>query len=281
MKIKALAPWYGSKRTLAPRIIRQFGPHTTYVEPFAGSLAVLLAKEPARHEIVSDLHADLVNLLRVLCDRESAERLHGFVSLVPYCETLYLEACERLRTSTDGDPVERARDYLLTSWQGRNGLCGCENIGNTMARRMTAGGGSGPVRWRSVCDSLPYWHLRLQAVEFHQRCAHETLLNVRDESGTVIYCDPPYVKETRTSVRYTHDFADDDHAKLATALARFRCARVIVSYYRSDITDALYTGWHRIDWPMRKAMSNTGHGAAPADGAPECVYVNGDIYPDG
>ena len=38
MKIKAIAPWYGSKRTLAPRIINQLGPHTTYVEPFAGSL---------------------------------------------------------------------------------------------------------------------------------------------------------------------------------------------------------------------------------------------------
>jgi site-specific DNA-adenine methylase len=33
MKIKAIAPWYGSKRTLAPRIINQLGPHTTYVEP--------------------------------------------------------------------------------------------------------------------------------------------------------------------------------------------------------------------------------------------------------
>lgn len=72
MKIKSLVPWYGSKRTLAPRIIQQFGPHATYVEPFAGSLAVLLAKPPARHEVVSDLHEDLINLLRVLCDRESA-----------------------------------------------------------------------------------------------------------------------------------------------------------------------------------------------------------------
>jgi site-specific DNA-cytosine methylase len=41
MKIKALAPWYGSKRTLADRIVKELGPHKFYVEPFCGSCAVL------------------------------------------------------------------------------------------------------------------------------------------------------------------------------------------------------------------------------------------------
>jgi len=280
MKIKALAPWYGSKRTLAPRIIRQFGPHTTYVEPFAGSLAVLLAKSPARHEIISDLHADLVNLLRVLCDRESAERLWGFVSLVPYCETLYSEACERLRSSyLDGQQVERARDYLLASWQSLNGMAGTTK-GGSFARRNSASGGSGPMRWKSVGHSIPDWHERLRGVEIRQEDALKTIDALKDNPATVIYCDPPYVAETRSGAEYLHDFTDADHERLAASLARFKAARVVVSYYRSDVTDRLYAGWRRTDWPMRKAMSNTGHGKAPADGAPECVYVNGDIYPE-
>lgn len=44
MKITALAPWYGSKRTLAPRIVEQLGEHRAYWEPFCGSCAVLFAK---------------------------------------------------------------------------------------------------------------------------------------------------------------------------------------------------------------------------------------------
>src|ERR1044072_5384193 len=38
MKISALAPWYGSKRTLAPEIVRQLGEHRAYWEPFCGSM---------------------------------------------------------------------------------------------------------------------------------------------------------------------------------------------------------------------------------------------------
>ncbi len=43
-KITAIAPWFGGKRTLAPRIIEALGKHTAYWEPFCGSMAVLLAK---------------------------------------------------------------------------------------------------------------------------------------------------------------------------------------------------------------------------------------------
>ena len=75
----------------------------------------------------------------------------------------------------------------------------------------------------------------------------------------MVYCDPPYVNATRSAPEsYLHDFADDDHARLADALKRFKATRVLVSYYRSPVTDALYAGWKRLDWPMKKAMSNTG-----------------------
>ena len=68
MKIKALAPWFGSKRNLAPEIVRELGKHRKYDEPFCGSAAVLLAKEPATCETVNDLHGDLINLARVVKD---------------------------------------------------------------------------------------------------------------------------------------------------------------------------------------------------------------------
>jgi DNA adenine methylase len=40
MPIKAIAPWFGGKRTLAPRITAELGAHRAYWEPFCGSMAV-------------------------------------------------------------------------------------------------------------------------------------------------------------------------------------------------------------------------------------------------
>jgi DNA adenine methylase len=64
--ITSLVPWFGAKRTLAPRIVRELGPHRVYWEPFCGSCAVLLAKPRASMETVNELHGDLVNLARVV-----------------------------------------------------------------------------------------------------------------------------------------------------------------------------------------------------------------------
>lgn len=59
-------PWMGSKRRLAGEILKKFPEHKTYVEPFAGSAAVLFAREtPARVEVLNDLDGDITNFFRV------------------------------------------------------------------------------------------------------------------------------------------------------------------------------------------------------------------------
>ena len=47
--MKAPFPWFGGKRRVAPEIWAAFGDVDNYVEPFAGSLAVLLER-PAWHK---------------------------------------------------------------------------------------------------------------------------------------------------------------------------------------------------------------------------------------
>lgn len=65
MNLRAPFPWFGGKSRAASLIWSRFGAVANYVEPFAGSLAVLLARptEP-RIETVNDLDANVANFWR-------------------------------------------------------------------------------------------------------------------------------------------------------------------------------------------------------------------------
>lgn len=65
MTLVAPFPWFGGKRRVASLVWERFGDPANYVEPFAGSLAVLLARPtPARVETVNDKDAFLCNFWR-------------------------------------------------------------------------------------------------------------------------------------------------------------------------------------------------------------------------
>lgn len=65
--LRAPFPWFGGKSRAAPIIWRAFGDVANYVEPFAGSLAVLLARPHApRVETVNDVDAYLANFWRAV-----------------------------------------------------------------------------------------------------------------------------------------------------------------------------------------------------------------------
>lgn len=66
-KLKAPFPWFGGKSRAASLIWDRFGNVPNYVEPFAGSLAVLLARPtPPGNEIVNDLDCYVANAWRAV-----------------------------------------------------------------------------------------------------------------------------------------------------------------------------------------------------------------------
>lgn len=246
MKIKALAPWFGGKRNLAPKIVEILGKHQVYWEPFCGSMAVLMAKPPCEMETVNDLHGDLVNLAKVIQDKELGFQLYDKLSRTLYAEQLFKEAearwISREEINTDID-IERAYDYFVVSWMGLNGVSGTSRYNYQFALRWCVGGGQGARRWRSVVESIPDWHKRLRNVVIIQRDVFKILDKIKDEKGTAIYCDPPYFEK---SSKYIHDFESEDHERLALALKRFEKAHVLISYYDHPKLELLYRGWERI-----------------------------------
>lgn len=71
--MKAVMKYPGSKWSLADWIISFFPDHHSYLEPFAGSLAVLLNKPRSNIETVNDMDDNVVNLFYQI--RKDPERL--------------------------------------------------------------------------------------------------------------------------------------------------------------------------------------------------------------
>jgi len=312
MKIKALAPWFGGKRTMAPDVVAELGPHTQYFEPFCGSMAVLFAKEPSQKETVNDLHGDLVNLSRVIQSPGMAEQLYERLQGALMSEGLLedaravLEEGDDAETFSPSEPgmvsspmLERAFWYFIASWMGRNGTAGTERLDYQIAVRWTRSGGSPTVRFRNAVESLPAWHRRLQNVVILRRDAFRILDRFEDHAGTAIYADPPYAAETRSNVddgvdtksggggRYLHEFkhgggglfgGEDDHRRLATMLKQYKHARIVVSAYECPRYRELFDGWTFIDKTRQKHLhAQNGRGARPKD-APEVLIINGPSF---
>ncbi len=278
MVITSIAPWFGGKRSMASEIVRQLGPHHAYWEPFCGSMAVLMAKPACRAETVNDLHADLINLARVIRDPRLGPALYRRLRRVLCAEPFLWEARAALQASPcpPGPDLDRAESYFIQSWFAMNGTSGTpggEQGRRGFARRFSSLGGQPGPRIVGAVASIPSWRRRLARVCILSADGIELCEKIEDLDGTVIYADPPYLEKGQP---YTHDFAAPDHARLAEALRRFRRTRVVVSYYDDPRLDGLYPGWTKLDRSRSKSMArgakrDKGNGVR----APEVLLING------
>jgi DNA adenine methylase len=287
MKISAIAPWFGGKRTLAPVIIEEAGDHRAWWELFCGGVSVILNKPRCRQETLNDLHGDLTNLGIVIASPRWVDFYERAV-VTTYGEGLF-NACKEaiaakgFEFATDPDSVtdaqlRRAWAYLVLSWMGRNGASGTARINYQFTMRYTANGGDSATRWRGVVDSIPWWHERLHGVVFSRRDGIALAEKIDDAPGTFIYADPPYIEEGDA---YEHAFASgggmfgDDHQRLAEALRAKKHARVVVSYYDHPRLAELYPGWTVRRLTMAKALAAQNKRGANRESAPEVLLING------
>ncbi len=293
MKIKSILPYFGGKRNLSREIVKELGSHQMYVEPFCGSMAVLLSKPHSGSDIVNDLHGDLINLAMVIASEKCFELYDRLIRTMD-CESIFDFAKLEFLTLENFDPpdrpqnvndnhVERAYIYFIVSWMGRNGVSGTKRSNYQKARRWTPGGGSGAVRFTSAVDSMPSWHERLRRVNIYRMDAFKLLEKIEDDPKTTIYLDPPYLRHTIFKSRsghcvYRHDFEPHDHEKLSAAANRFKHARVVVSYYDDSLLDDLYQNWTKRHLDAQKTLHLQNQRNIHRIKAPEVLLINGPSY---
>ncbi len=259
-KLRPPVKWHGGKAYLARRIVAMFPPHRVYVEPFAGGLSVLLNKRPAETEVAGDLNADLINLWQHV----GCPFVQRIVATTPYEANIFETAKARLDMD-EVDPVDRAIMFLVRNRFSRGGL------GKTFAwsARLRGGRPGDQNAWETIRAELPAIAERVRAVTFYNVPA-VNLIRAHDGPDALIYCDPPYLHETRTArAAYEHEMGRDDHAALLDALLACR-GRVFLSGYRSEMYDAALAGWTRHDFEI---ANHSGQGKTKQRRV-ECVWTN-------
>lgn len=265
-KIVQPIKWHGGKHYLAPKIIAMMPPHIHYVEPFAGGLSVLLAKDPEGvSEVVNDLNGDLVNFWCCIASTATFSAFLRTIQGVPFSEEHYVRAKDLFWP----DSVQRAVAFFIHCRQSLAGrMDSFAPLSRTRARR---GMNEQASAWINAVDGLPAVHARLRRVVILNRDALD-VIRQQDGPETLFYLDPPYLHETRaTTGEYAHEMTAEQHTELLDLLSTIK-GKFLLSGYQSEMYDghAKIHGWNRHDFTL---PNNSASGKTKRKMV-ECVWCN-------
>jgi DNA adenine methylase len=235
MSAKPPIKYYGGKQKLARRITDLLPLHHTYIEMFGGSGAILFQKQQSPVEVYNDIDDDIVNFFTVLRNERQARRLRRHLHLTPYARREHELASVR---PPDGDPVERARRLYVQIRQSYNGVPG-----------------KSWSYWRNGNAINPFYNSleliasatrRLRNV-YIENCDWPSILKIWDGPRTLIYADPPYISESRSTPRvYRHEMTVVEHEQLLQRLSSCE-AMVVISGYSHPLYETILHDWTRLD----------------------------------
>lgn len=277
MSIKPLMRYHGAKWRLAPWIIGQFPQHHCYVEPFGGSAAVLISKEPSSREVYNDKNFEIVNLFNVIRDDEMRTQLLRLLVMTPYSRTEFEFAKEVGQYDT---PVMTALKLLVRAQMGF-GSAGATR-GNTGFRLDTARGGTS---LQSLWSDLPANVLnvteRLRNVVIENTDAYN-IIKQHDRSDTLFYLDPPYTLDTRTNKDSYGKFEmrEFEHTRLLELTQKSK-GMFVISGYDNELYNDTLIGWTK---SSRQTAISSRNGSGQRTEvlwiSPNCEQMQPDIFGD-
>jgi DNA adenine methylase len=256
--------WHGGKYYLASKIVGRMPAHLHYVEPFFGGGAVLLARDPEDEglwflghqgvsEVVNDVNGRLINFWRVLQDPEKFALFHRRLEAMPLARQEWEDAHRHVHGT---DAVADAVAFFVDCRQSRSGMMNTfTSVTRNRLRRRMNGNTS---EWLSAIEGLPGIHRRLGRVLIENMNAI-ALIEREDTPGTLFYCDPPYLHETRTAPDlYAHEMSETDHRELLATLVECK-GKVMLSGYPSNLYDTTLKSWtrHTFELPNNAAGGET------------------------
>lgn len=237
--------------------------------------------------LANDLHLHIINLARVVRNREQRARLIESLESRLFHPSELAQAQHRcpsremgsvagglfagdaapVRLQDDGD-VEWAADYFVASWMGRGGEAGkTREFSQNLAFRFSSSGGASSTRYRSAVESLEAWGHALRDWEFCTMDAIEFLDRIKDDPGHGVYVDPPW---PMLGDEYKHSVSESFHVRLYAKLMSFKNVRVVVRYGDHELIERLYAN---PQWTWIRHASTNQRG----NDCDEVLIVNGPL----
>jgi len=197
-----IIPWPGGKRRLLKHLLSDIPTHTTYIEAFAGGLALLLAKPAVKAEVVNDIDSELVRLYRCVANHLD-ELVRQFRWALVSREMFRWAQLQHVDTLTD---IQRAARYYFLQKVCFGGKVHGRTFGVTP---------SGPPRLNLLRmeEDLSQAHLRLARVTIENLPWRECLRRY-DRPGALFFLDPPYWQ----TEGYGQPFGEQEYVDLAAAM---------------------------------------------------------------
>ena len=290
--------WFGGKSRIAPEVWARFGDVPNFVEPFAGSLAVLLGRPtPPRIETVNDKDCFIGNLWRAL-QQEPEAVAHWADWPVNECDLsarhLWLvnqaDFRERMKTEPDYCDAKIAGWWVwgISQWIGSGWCAGTGvhrqlphlgNPGTGVHRKRPHLGGAGTgVHRKTTSDLYAYMAALAARLRYVRVCCGDwsRVLGPTPTEKlalTGIFLDPPYSNDERTDALYAedHDIAGDVEA-WAIEHGDNPQLRIALCGYAGE--HEMPNTWTAVPWKAHGGYGSQGAGRGRENAAREMIWFS-------
>jgi len=241
-RLRAPFKYFGGKGQMLAKLLPLLPSHQVYVEPFCGAASLFFAKQPSPVEVLNDLNEDVVNVFRVLQNKETHEELRFRLMYTPYARAEFVRAIEMLGQG-NLTPVDRAWAFMVRQNMGFSGTKRTD--GGCWSRAFVSAQGCADTcnSWLMRLSMLDAWRWRLMRVQIDCRDALE-VIRYWDSPGTLFYVDPPYVSETRKDRSvYAYEMTNEQHKELVELLVGIKGKAVVSGYEHSLYSPFAQAGW--------------------------------------
>jgi DNA adenine methylase len=261
--VRAPFGWPGGKYKELPKILPYLPYRDSYIEPFGGSGAILLARKSSPLEVYNDRYGGVVAFYRCLRDNDKWKLLKDRLEWCRHAREEFIW-CKETWENCEDDVERAARWFYMISFS-------FSNMGKAFGR-VTHSTSIIGTRLHGHLKDFEKIHKRLERIQI-ENLDFRTCLIDYDHLNSVFYLDAPYLNYSGDA--YMSTFTKQDHIEMCEIVMKMK-GFVAVSGYPNDLYNQ-YKWDNHISWERFISMrpANVQHDKEQLDriSHTECLWI--------